>query len=101
MEGGLLKVDGAIIDYDYGFGQGDNMFGCLGEAFLVALDDGRSLKPTLGPVELGNFSQLLEFCKEQGVREGDFKSSNTDISDKEICDALRKRTRTSKPASAI
>ena len=61
LEGGLLKILGSKINYDYGFGQDDNVFGCLGEAFILALDQEKSLSPTLGDVELDNFFNVLNF----------------------------------------
>lgn len=91
LEGGLLKVKGAMIDYDYGFGQDDNVFGCLGEAFLLALDGGRTLEPTVGEVEMDNFFRVLKFCKANDIREGDFKTSDASVSDSDIEFALRKR----------
>jgi predicted amino acid dehydrogenase len=91
LEGGLLKIEGAKIDYNFGFGEDDNVFGCLGEAFLVALDKGKTLKPTVGEVEMDNFFRMVDFCKTQGVHEGDLKSGDTFISDDQIRQAFKKR----------
>jgi predicted amino acid dehydrogenase len=91
LEGGLLKVNGAVVDYDYGFGEGDNVFGCLGEAFLLALDQCRTLKPTLGEVDMENFFNMVDFCRHHNVKEGDFKSSNFSISESMIRDAINQR----------
>lgn len=91
FEGGLLKIKGATIDYNYGFGEDDNVFGCLGEAFLVALDKQKNLKPTLGGVDFQNLFLFLTLSKNSGVTAGDFKSGETYISDAEIYAALVKR----------
>jgi len=91
LEGGLLKIRGAEIDYDYGFGQDDNVFGCLGEAFLLALSKDGGLKPTLGDVDLHNFFKMLEFCKINEVEAGDFKSSDTYVTENEIRSAMERR----------
>ncbi len=91
LEGGLLKIAGAEIDYDYGFGAGDNVFGCLGEAFLVALDGQKQVKATVGDVDLDNFFRLLKLCHESGVTEGDLKSSNDTITKDDILSAVGRR----------
>ncbi|PIQ86083.1 MAG: hypothetical protein COV74_06125 [Candidatus Omnitrophica bacterium CG11_big_fil_rev_8_21_14_0_20_45_26] len=91
LEGGLLKIEGTQVDYNYGFGEDDNVFGCLGEAFLVSYDCQHHIKPTLGDVDLNNFFALLELCKKCGVVEGDFKSKDTPISDEDIRIALESR----------
>jgi predicted amino acid dehydrogenase len=91
LEGGLLKIIGAAIDYDFGFGQDDNVFGCLGEAFLLALDKERKLKPTLGDVDMENFFKVLDFCCAHGVTAGDLKSSDAFVSDAEIAEAFERR----------
>jgi len=63
----------------------------LGEAFLVALDGQRGLKPTLGDVDMDNFFRLLDLCRRNGVVEGDFKSSDSYITDDDIRAAIRRR----------
>lgn len=93
LEGGLLKIQGAQIDYNYGFGEDDNAFGCLGETFLLALDRQKTLKPTLGDVDMENFSNMLSFCKNNGVCQGDFKSSHFSISDDDIKIAIEAKRR--------
>jgi predicted amino acid dehydrogenase len=91
LEGGLLKIIGATIDYDFGFGQDDNVFGCLGEAFLLALDKQQELRPTLGDVDMGNFFRVLDFCRSNGVVGGDLKSSDALVSEAEIVAAFARR----------
>ena len=91
LEGGLLKINGATIDYDFGFGQDDNVFGCLGETFLLALDKQQKLKPTLGDVDMENFFKVLDFCCANGVTVGDLKSSDASIGEADIEAAFKKR----------
>jgi len=74
LEGGLIKVAGIQIDSDFGFGNSDNIFGCLAEAFLMNLDGLRTLKPTLGEVDAENFQKLLSVCKQNKITCGDFKA---------------------------
>lgn len=81
LEGGLLKIEGASVDYNYGLGQDENVFGCLGECFLLALDQGKRLKPTLGPVNLDNWRKMLEVARANGMKEGDLKSGELLVSD--------------------
>lgn len=92
LEGGLLKINGCEVDYDYGFGQDDNVFGCLGEAFLLALDGQRILKPTLGEVEMENFFEMLDFARANGVSDGDLKSMDSRISDETLRTAFATRS---------
>ncbi|KKU18988.1 MAG: hypothetical protein UX30_C0021G0005 [Candidatus Saccharibacteria bacterium GW2011_GWA2_46_10] len=97
LEGGLLKISKAKIDYNYGFGEDDNVFGCLGEAFLLALDKHGLLMPTLGDVNRGNFFKMVAFCRENGVSEGDLKSSNISITDDDIRYAMDSKITDQKP----
>ncbi|MFH0985791.1 MAG: hypothetical protein V1882_09710 [Candidatus Omnitrophota bacterium] len=84
LEGGLIKVKGIKTDSDFGFGSADNIFGCLAEAFLLNLDQLRTLKPTLGEVDPENFQMLLNVCKENEVTCGDFKSGWQIVADEMI-----------------
>lgn len=93
LEGGLLKIANAKINYNYGFGEDDNVFGCLGEAFLLSLDGRKILQPTLGDVEMSNFFNLLDFCKKNGVSEGDMRSSDMVVSDDDIRFAIKSKPR--------
>ena len=91
LEGGLLKIKDAIINYDYGFGLDNNVFGCLGEAFMLALSNGENLKPTLGDVDIQNFLNMLNFSRENGVLAGDLKSSEDFISHEDVKEAFFRR----------
>ena len=88
LEGGLIKVKGIRTDSDFGFGNADNIFGCLAEAFLMNLDDLHTLKPTIGEVDPENFQMLLNVCKENKVTCGDFKSGWKIVSDEMIKKAI-------------
>lgn len=91
LEGGLLKIKGAEIDYDYGFGFDDNVFGCLGEAFVVSLSSDGQIEPTLGQVDMENFERFVTFCEKNGVETGDFKSSDYYITEEDLKRAFAKR----------
>jgi predicted amino acid dehydrogenase len=92
LEGGLLNVDGINIDYDYGFGAGSDVFGCLGEAYVLALDGLQQLAPTLGEVDMTNFYKFISFCSVNNVNEGNLKSSEYLVTRDVIEDAFKKRT---------
>ena len=78
LEGGLMKILGARCDYDFGFGQDQNFFGCLVEVFILALEATKQkrLKVTSGDVDEDNFWSMLNFCKNNSIEVGDFKTSN-------------------------
>ena len=46
-----MKIKGVKQKYDFGFGIGENVFGCLSESYLLAADKTNNLKPTLGDVK--------------------------------------------------
>lgn len=96
LEGGLLKIEGTQQDYDYGFGEDDNVFGCLGEAFLLAIAEKGIINETLGEVDMKNFENAVGLCRKLGITEGDLKSGDTSVYEEEIRDALRGRRQ--KPA---
>ena len=81
LEGGLIKIDGITVDSDFGFGKQDNVFGCMAEAFMLALDKGNVLRPTLGEIDYSNFKNMLNFCRIHGISEGEFKSGQVKITD--------------------
>lgn len=74
LEGGLVKVKGAMVGKDFGFGRKENLFGCLADAYILALDGGRRLRPTVGDVDASNLSRMIEFCTEEGIEESGFMS---------------------------
>lgn len=81
LEGGLMRVQGVEVDGDFGFGAGENVFGCLAEALLLNFDGLRTLKPTLGEVDAENYNRLLEFCRNRGITQGEFKSGHETVGD--------------------
>lgn len=84
LEGGVMRIRGIRLSYDFGFGHKDNIFGCLAEAFMLALDKGQSLRQTIGEVDLANFERMLKFCQKHDIAEGDFKSGEKFITDELI-----------------
>lgn len=92
LEGGLIKIDGIEINYDFGFGKKDNVFGCLAEAFMLALDRSVKLKPILGEVDINDFEFLLKFFKENDITAGDIMSGHRKLSNFEIKKILSKST---------
>lgn len=79
LEGGLMKVPGMVCSMDFGFGERDNIFGCLAEAYLLRLDGMKSLKPTLGEVEMANLHELIRVCQTHGITHGDFKCGHMEV----------------------
>ncbi|MBD3426046.1 MAG: hypothetical protein GF409_02295 [Candidatus Omnitrophica bacterium] len=84
LEGGLVKINGINVDYDFGFGKDENVFGCLAEAFVLALEGRKELSPTLGDVDFVNFYKTIKYYKENGITTGDFKSGDVFIRNKDI-----------------
>ena len=89
LEGGLLKIDGFSVNYDFGFGMDENVFGCLAEVFALTLDHNKNIAPTLGDVDMGNFDNIIEFFSKNGIHVGDFKSNYRKISDEERREVCR------------
>jgi predicted amino acid dehydrogenase len=79
LEGGLIKFKGLELDSDFGFGKKDNVFGCMAEAILLALDNMQTLKPTLGDIDYDNFNKMLIYCKKNNITEGDLKSGQKEV----------------------
>ncbi len=96
LEGGLLKLRGAIADYDYGYGATDDFFGCLGEAYVLAANKLTSVKPTIGPVDEENFSKFLSWCQLNQVCEGSLRSAEQEVTDDDIISSFRLRGLVSK-----
>lgn len=89
LEGGLIKVPGIQMDSDFGFGKNENIFGCLAEAFILNLDQLRTVRPTLGGVAPENFEAFLRTCRRYGITEGDFKSGQRIVEPSLIGQILR------------
>lgn len=90
LEGGLMKIEGIKTEFDFGFGKDDNVFGCLAEAVILALDGGKNLKPIVGEIDFENLQSMLRFCKENNIREGDILSGGRKISVSEIKQLLNR-----------
>lgn len=84
LEGGLMKIRGLDIDYNFGFGIDNNVFGCLAESYALALNALKILKPTLGDVDLENYERMKKFCLDNDIECGDFKSRDLTISEELI-----------------
>ncbi len=91
LEGGLMKIDNGITDYDYGFGIDQNVFGCLAETYALSLDNKGLLNSTVGDVDMNNFDRSLSFYKDHGINVGDFKTGDTLISEDRIIEYIKNR----------
>jgi len=91
LEGGLLKINGIMQNYDYGFGFDENVFGCLAESYLLAFDSFKALKPTLGDVDFGNFDKMVDFCQKANIAVGDFKCRDRIIEKDKIVSIIKSK----------
>lgn len=94
LEGGLMKIPGLISSFDFGLGIDDNVFGCLCEAAILAMDKSKTLTPTIGDVNLENFHKILKFCEEQNIHVGDFKNREKLITANNIIKLVQERNKT-------
>jgi len=92
LEGGFIKIKNLKTNYDYGFGIDDNAFGCLAETYVLALDQNKKLKPTVGSVELANYHSMYEYFKKLNLNLGDFKSGDICITSNRIKQMLKERS---------
>jgi len=92
LEGGLMKIVGVSIDYDFGFGYGDNVFGCLAETYALALDKLRTLRPTLGDVDINNYEEMKKFCLRNNLVCGDFKTLEVTIHKAQLYACLKNKS---------
>ena len=79
LEGGLMRIPGIRLDSDFGFGKEENVFGCLSEAVILALDGGKTIQPNIGEVDYENLLRLIEFCNHSGITVGEFKCGTETI----------------------
>lgn len=84
LEGGLMKIPGVSMDSDFGFGQNENIFGCLSEAIILALDEHEEVKPNVGELDFDNLHRLIEFCRKSGIAVGDFKCAHQLIQEEDL-----------------
>lgn len=79
LEGGLLSIQGLIMEYDFGFGNCSSVFGCLAEAYIMACDHGKSLVPTIGDVDFENFRKMYSSLKRFSVETAEFRSGQIPV----------------------
>jgi len=79
MEGGLMRIRGLRQSYDFGFGSHEEVFGCLAEAYLLACDKGKTLRPTIGDIDLDNYRQMMSSMDSYSVEPAAFRSSHAVI----------------------
>ncbi len=93
LEGGLMKINGVSLDSNFGFGKENNIFGCLAEAIILALDTSNKLKPNTGEIDFQNFNAFVEFCHRRGIVAGDFKCGEKFLTEDEIRKIARMENR--------
>lgn len=91
IEGGLIKIKGIIQGYDFGFGVDENVFGCLAESILLALDYSNTIAPTLGDIVFGNLERMMELCQKFSIEVGDFKCRDKIIKEDRIISILKNK----------
>ncbi|MBI1976429.1 MAG: hypothetical protein HYS56_02860 [Candidatus Omnitrophica bacterium] len=92
LEGGLLKIRGLKQGFNFGLGLDDNVFGCLAESFILAVDGIRKISNTLGEVSIENFNKMIEYADALGISAGDFKCREQLIDPQTIISLLRTKT---------
>lgn len=91
LEGGLMKIEGLIQNYDFGLGIDENVFGCLAESYLLSFNFSGELTPTLGEVKFENFNKMVYFCQKLNITVGDFKCRNKIIDENKIISILKSK----------
>ncbi|MBI2093806.1 MAG: hypothetical protein HYT88_03680 [Candidatus Omnitrophica bacterium] len=91
LEGGLLKIQGVRMSYDFGFGNHEEVFGCLGETYMLACDGGKTLAPTVGDVDINNFHNMLGSRERLGVEAGGFRSGSIFVDPSDIAGIVKKK----------
>ncbi len=81
LEGGLVKLKGIKMGADFGFDKEDNVFGCMAEAIVLALDKEQKVKSVLGDIDFKNFEEMATFFSENDISEGDLKSGKQIVDD--------------------
>jgi hypothetical protein len=93
LEGGLVKIPNVRGDYNFGFGLDENVFGCLAETFALALPSQKSISPTLGDVDMGNFRAMRQLFQCAGMTAGDFKSADRYVPQEQLAHIVQSRWR--------
>ncbi len=91
LEGGLMKIKGVKLSYDYGFGIDEDVFGCLAETYLLAKSAESILKPTIGKVDGVNFDNMFHVAQKLNVSVGNFKTGTRIIDDETIAMLFKRR----------
>jgi len=91
IEGGLLRIQGAEVRYDFGFGNDGEVFGCLGEVYMLACDGGKTLKPTVGDVDFNNFRRMLASLERLGVESGGLRCGATPVDPSDIAAIIKRK----------
>ena len=89
LEGGLVKLKGVKMGADFGFNKEDNVFGCMAEAIILALDKEQSVKSILGDIDFENLKNMENFFRENDISEGDLKSGRQNINDGILCEVMK------------
>jgi len=91
IEGGLMKIDGLVQSYDFGFGIDENVFGCLAESFVLTSDFAKTLTPTLGEINFENFYKMISICQKLNVTVGDFKCRDKIVKEDRIISIIQNK----------
>ncbi len=94
LEGGLLRIRGLSMQYDFGFGNDTSVFGCLAEAYIMAYDQGKSLTPTIGDVDFENYSRMLSSLARFSVEAAEFRSGQALVSTESISAYIQNKLKT-------
>jgi len=88
LEGGLVKLKGIMMGADFGFSKEDNVFGCMAEAIVLALDKEKKVVPILGDISFDNLKKMTDFFKDNDITEGDLKSGQQNMDNETLCRVL-------------
>ncbi|OGW90908.1 MAG: hypothetical protein A3D28_06430 [Omnitrophica bacterium RIFCSPHIGHO2_02_FULL_63_14] len=91
LEGGLMKIPGVELQYDFGFGNHEEVFGCLAEVYMLARDEGKVLAPTVGDVDPDNFRAMLSSQERLGIAAGGFWSGSIPVDPADIVAIIRRK----------
>ena len=92
LEGGLMKILDSHIDYNFGFGFDNNVFGCLAETYALALNGMKTLKATLGDIESSNYERMKTFCLTHDIGPGDLKTLDNNIPENKIEQIMKNKS---------
>jgi len=93
LEGGLMNIEGAKTNYDYGFGVDSNVFGCLAETYALSIDREGVLSPTIGDVDIEYFARSKLFYESNGINVGNFKTGDEIVNKEKIAAFMKDRSK--------